>query len=104
MTDILYRHLPPRPALLRTAAPAPDAYDVGDVTAPCAAARPAERPAEACVSHANPVGTTGGVGGRRVGSAAQKLLEAVDWLDTYRPACPVCWAPISGLLSAAREN
>ena len=69
----LYRHLPARPApLLTAAAPAGDV----DQAAPGAAGRE---------------------GASLVGRAARDLLEAVDWPDTYRPSCPVCAQPVTGL-------
>jgi DNA invertase Pin-like site-specific DNA recombinase len=72
----LYRHLPPRPApLLTAAAPQP---------------RPDDPPAT------NPPKTER-VTGARVPSARDELLKAVDWPDGYRPPCPSCTQPTRGL-------
>jgi DNA invertase Pin-like site-specific DNA recombinase len=72
----LYRHLPPRPApLLTAAAPQP---------------RPDDQPADGS-------SRTPGVVGARVPRAQEELLEAVDWPDGYRPPCPQCTQPTRGL-------
>jgi hypothetical protein len=72
----LYRHLPPRPApLLTVATPHP---------------RPDDQPA-------TDLPKAGGVASARVPPARDELLEAVDWPDGYRPPCPACTRPTSGL-------
>ena len=73
----LYRHLPPRPAALLTAA---------------APAAPADEAA------------AGTPDGSPAGPGAQELLEAVDWPDTYRPACPGCGKPVSALREQYRRR
>jgi hypothetical protein len=72
----LYRHLPLRPAPLLTAAPPQPRQDdqpAGDPPAPRQ------------------------VPGARSPWFQDELLEAVDWPDSYRPPCPVCTRPTSGL-------
>ncbi len=71
----LYRHLPPRPPEQLTLA---------------APTRPAGPP-----TAEQPQGRV--VPGAVVRSAADELLEAVDWPDHYRPPCPSCTLPTSGL-------
>jgi len=74
----LYRHLPPRPApLLTVAAPRPPTDD-----------QPTAGP---------PQTQTRGVASASVPLAQDELLEAVDWPDNYRPPCPACTRPTSGL-------
>jgi len=72
----LYRHLPPRPAPLLTVAAPPAPLD--DL--------PADGPRQ-----------TEGAASARVSLAQDELLEAVDWPDGYRPPCPACMRPTSGL-------
>jgi len=74
----LYRHLPSRPAALLTAA-APADDDLAD---------------EAAADIAD---------GSPAGFGAQELLETVDWPGSYRPACPQCQQPISGLREQYRR-
>jgi len=71
----LYRHLPPRP---------PEQLTVAAPT------RPADPPTAAPPQDK---GRPGAV----ARSAAYELLEAVDWPDGYRPPCPACTRPTSGL-------
>jgi len=72
----LYRHLPPRP---------PEQLTVAEPTRPAdnppAAGQPRGRAVSCAVVH----------------SAADELLEALDWPDGYRPPCPACTLPTSGL-------
>ena len=70
----LYRHLPPRPAEQFTVAPASPDGDRPAADAPQVAAAPT-------AVHPDQDG----------------LLESVDWPDDYRPPCPVCTRPTSGL-------
>jgi DNA invertase Pin-like site-specific DNA recombinase len=72
----LYRHLPPRPApLLTVVAPHP---------------RPDDQPATDLPKARE-------VASARVPAARDELLEAVEWPDGYRPPCPSCTRPTSGL-------
>ena len=78
----LYRHLPPRPPEQLTAATPvrPPDHQV-----------PADQPAPADQPRSQTVPNKAGQ------SAADELLEAVDWPAGYRPPCPVCTRPTIGL-------
>ena len=92
----LYRHLPPRPAPLLTAAPANKDVDRGhDAEEAPPAVVPAARPTPLPFAADGPAGRS--VAPPRSLREAEALLEAVDWPQTYRPACPVCAEPVAGL-------
>ena len=82
----LYRHLPPRPAPLLTAA-APGGDDAASTGVWTKSAPPAPTPAPAA----------GVVRASVTGGGAEELLEAAEWPESYRPACPQCRQPTSGL-------
>ena len=99
----LYRHLPPRPAPLLTAA-APGDDDADSTRASTMSMPPA--PTGAPVAGVLRASVTEAVAARAApaGPGAEELLEAVDWPESYRPACPQCGQPTSGLREQYRRR